>query len=265
MRDNRTGRGRARSPDFVRRVPQAVRATPSGKPPTARRRRRWFGLIIRICCCWISRMPVLNGLEVLEQLRDAREAMMMKVAMLSHQRDADARLESFALGVVAYWTRGSLAERAQLENPGAAGFHFHLTASWSTTVATRFIKDTRPRPWRSRSRLHLIRHARRLSGQPRLPVRPAELRAARHAQDLDGAAARPDAAAAPPAGRPARGAPDRPCRGDQGQRVDRGDDRRRADGLGRADGPVLLAAPAPARGAVPHRRPRTRRRPSWSP
>lgn len=50
-------------------------------------------------------MPVLNGLEVLEQLRDAREAIGLKVVMLTHQRDADTRLEGFALGAAAYWTK----------------------------------------------------------------------------------------------------------------------------------------------------------------
>lgn len=56
-------------------------------------------------------MPVLNGLEVLEQLRDAREAIGLKVVMLTHQRDAETRLEGFALGVAAYWTKDlSLAE-----------------------------------------------------------------------------------------------------------------------------------------------------------
>nr|WP_303652520.1 response regulator [Paludisphaera mucosa] len=56
-------------------------------------------------------MPVLNGLEVLEQLRDAREAIGLKVVMLTHQRDAETRLEGFALGVAAYWTKDlSLAD-----------------------------------------------------------------------------------------------------------------------------------------------------------
>ncbi len=50
-------------------------------------------------------MPVLNGLEVLEQLRDAREAIGLTVVMLTSQRDAETRLEGFALGVAAYWTK----------------------------------------------------------------------------------------------------------------------------------------------------------------
>lgn len=56
-------------------------------------------------------MPILNGLEVLEQLRDSREAMATKIVMLTHQRDAEYRLEGFALGVAAYWTKDlSLAD-----------------------------------------------------------------------------------------------------------------------------------------------------------
>ncbi len=56
-------------------------------------------------------MPVLNGLEVLEQIRDSREAIGLKVVMLTHQRDAETRLEGFALGVAGYWTKDlSLAE-----------------------------------------------------------------------------------------------------------------------------------------------------------
>ncbi len=70
-------------------------------------------------------MPVLNGLEVLEQLRDAREAIGLKVVMLTNQRDAETRLEGFALGVAAYWTKDlSIAElqervRALLEPASA--------------------------------------------------------------------------------------------------------------------------------------------------
>lgn len=56
-------------------------------------------------------MPILNGLEVLERLRDASEAITTKVVMLTHQRDADHRLEGFALGIAAYWTKDlSLSE-----------------------------------------------------------------------------------------------------------------------------------------------------------
>ena len=56
-------------------------------------------------------MPVLNGLEVLESLGSSCEAVGLKVVVLSHQRDADTRLEGFALGVADYWTKDlSLAE-----------------------------------------------------------------------------------------------------------------------------------------------------------
>ena len=56
-------------------------------------------------------MPILNGLEVLEQLSTASQAVGLKVVVLSHQGDADTRLEGFALGVVDYWTKDlSLAE-----------------------------------------------------------------------------------------------------------------------------------------------------------
>ena len=58
-------------------------------------------------------MPILNGLEVLEQIRDDRGAIGLKVVMLTHQRDADSRLEGFALGASAYWTKDvSLVELA---------------------------------------------------------------------------------------------------------------------------------------------------------
>jgi DNA-binding response OmpR family regulator len=50
-------------------------------------------------------MPILNGLEVLEQLAQAPEAVGLKVVVLSHQNDADTRLEGFALGVADYWTK----------------------------------------------------------------------------------------------------------------------------------------------------------------
>ena len=50
-------------------------------------------------------MPILNGLEVLERLTSAPEAVGLKVVVLSHQDDADTRLEGFALGVIDYWTK----------------------------------------------------------------------------------------------------------------------------------------------------------------
>lgn len=50
-------------------------------------------------------MPILNGLEVLERLKSAPEAVGLKVVVLSNQHDADTRLEGSALGVVDYWTK----------------------------------------------------------------------------------------------------------------------------------------------------------------
>lgn len=50
-------------------------------------------------------MPVLNGLEVLEQLSRMGQAIGMRVVVLSHQDDSDTRLEGFALGISDYWTK----------------------------------------------------------------------------------------------------------------------------------------------------------------
>jgi DNA-binding response OmpR family regulator len=50
-------------------------------------------------------MPVLNGLEVLEQIGRAPEAFGVRVVVLSHVNDADTRLEGLALGVDDYWTK----------------------------------------------------------------------------------------------------------------------------------------------------------------
>jgi DNA-binding response OmpR family regulator len=50
-------------------------------------------------------MPILNGLEVVERLGGAPEAVGIKVVMLSNESDADTRLEGFALGVDDYWTK----------------------------------------------------------------------------------------------------------------------------------------------------------------
>jgi DNA-binding response OmpR family regulator len=56
-------------------------------------------------------MPILNGLEVLERLSRTQQAVGLKVIVLSHQTDADTRLESFAMGVDDYWTKDlTLAE-----------------------------------------------------------------------------------------------------------------------------------------------------------
>jgi DNA-binding response OmpR family regulator len=74
-------------------------------------------------------MPVLNGLEVLEQLSTTAEAVGLKVILLSHQGDADTRLEGFAFGAVDYWTKDlsldELTARIQQTlgpSPGAAHF-----------------------------------------------------------------------------------------------------------------------------------------------
>jgi DNA-binding response OmpR family regulator len=51
-------------------------------------------------------MPVLNGLEVLDQLRHDPLSGTMKVVMLSNIGDSDTRLEGFAVGVTDYWIKG---------------------------------------------------------------------------------------------------------------------------------------------------------------
>jgi CheY-like chemotaxis protein len=55
-------------------------------------------------------MPVLNGLEVLEQIGRTPEAVGARVIVLSHANDADTRLEGFALGVDDYWTKDMTLE-----------------------------------------------------------------------------------------------------------------------------------------------------------
>jgi DNA-binding response OmpR family regulator len=56
-------------------------------------------------------MPILNGIEVLEQLGRTAEGVGLKVVVLSHVTDSDTRLEGFALGVEDYWTKDlSLSE-----------------------------------------------------------------------------------------------------------------------------------------------------------
>ena len=51
-------------------------------------------------------MPILNGFEVLDQLRHDPCATTLKVVFLSNLGDADTRLEGFAAGVVDYWLKG---------------------------------------------------------------------------------------------------------------------------------------------------------------
>ncbi|QEH37783.1 Alkaline phosphatase synthesis transcriptional regulatory protein PhoP [Aquisphaera giovannonii] len=56
-------------------------------------------------------MPVLNGLEVVEHLARSSEAVGLRIVILSHQDDAETRLEGFSLGIADYWTKDlSLAE-----------------------------------------------------------------------------------------------------------------------------------------------------------
>jgi DNA-binding response OmpR family regulator len=59
-------------------------------------------------------MPLLNGLEVVEQLRHDPLSGTMRVVMLSNLGDSDTRLEGFSAGVSDYWVKGlSLADLCQ--------------------------------------------------------------------------------------------------------------------------------------------------------
>jgi DNA-binding response OmpR family regulator len=51
-------------------------------------------------------MPILNGLEVVEHLRNDRYAGGLKIVMLSNLNDSDTRLEGFSAGVSDYWVKG---------------------------------------------------------------------------------------------------------------------------------------------------------------
>jgi len=51
-------------------------------------------------------MPVLNGFEVLDRLRDEPLATTLKVVMLSNLGDGETRLEGFSAGVSDYWVKG---------------------------------------------------------------------------------------------------------------------------------------------------------------
>jgi DNA-binding response OmpR family regulator len=56
-------------------------------------------------------MPALNGLEVVEQLRNDPLSGLTRVVMLSNLGDSDTRLEGFSAGVADYWVKGlSLGE-----------------------------------------------------------------------------------------------------------------------------------------------------------
>jgi DNA-binding response OmpR family regulator len=72
-------------------------------------------------------LPILNGLEVLEQLAGATEGVGLQIVVLSHQNDSDTSLEVYALGVVDYWTKdlpvdelGVRIERMMRQAPTAA-------------------------------------------------------------------------------------------------------------------------------------------------
>ena len=51
-------------------------------------------------------MPVTNGLEVLDRLRNEPDAAGTKVIMLSNLSDADTRLVGFSAGATDYWVKG---------------------------------------------------------------------------------------------------------------------------------------------------------------
>jgi DNA-binding response OmpR family regulator len=51
-------------------------------------------------------MPVVNGFEVLDKLRNDPLTTSMKVVMLSNLGDADTRLEGYSAGVADYWVKG---------------------------------------------------------------------------------------------------------------------------------------------------------------
>jgi DNA-binding response OmpR family regulator len=56
-------------------------------------------------------MPALNGLEVVEHLRNDPLACQLRVVMLSNLGDSDTRLEGFSAGVADYWVKSlSLSE-----------------------------------------------------------------------------------------------------------------------------------------------------------
>jgi DNA-binding response OmpR family regulator len=56
-------------------------------------------------------MPELNGLEVVDALRNNPLACQMRVVMLSNLGDSDTRLEGFSAGVTDYWVKSlSLGE-----------------------------------------------------------------------------------------------------------------------------------------------------------
>jgi DNA-binding response OmpR family regulator len=59
-------------------------------------------------------MPELNGLEVVEHLRNDPLSCQMRVVILSNLGDSDTRLEGFSAGVTDYWVKSlSLGELCQ--------------------------------------------------------------------------------------------------------------------------------------------------------
>jgi DNA-binding response OmpR family regulator len=59
-------------------------------------------------------MPELNGLDVVEHLRNDPLSCQMRVVILSNLGDSDTRLEGFSAGVTDYWVKSlSLAELCQ--------------------------------------------------------------------------------------------------------------------------------------------------------
>jgi len=67
-------------------------------------------------------MPMLNGIEVLEELRNDEVASRLKVLMFSVCGDADARLESFGFGAVGFLIKGqSLADLLECVRQTLAG------------------------------------------------------------------------------------------------------------------------------------------------
>ena len=210
-------------------------ATSSWRPRDGREAVDLAGRSGRTCCCWTSGCRGLNGLEVLDALRNDPAATRMRVAdaLGAGRRRHPAR---------SVRRRGRRVP-GQGDRPGRTSSPGSRRSSPSRP---RALADARMIPCRrDESRPRRRRPGppddRRLPGQPRLPLRPAQLRAGRRCPRADGRPpARPDAPAPAPPGRPAGRAADRPRRRDQGQGLDRRDDRRGARRR-RASGPACSA------------------------